>query len=70
MPTTMLGNLLAAAIFAVLGIAMFIAAFFLFDRLTPGLLWKEVIEEHNTALAVLIGAVAIGLSIIISAAIT
>ena len=67
---TMLANLVAAAVFAVLGIVLFIAAFFLFDRLTPGLLWKEVIEEHNTALAILIGAVAIGLSIIISAAIT
>jgi putative membrane protein len=67
---TMLDNLLAAAVFSILGIVLFIAAFFLFDRLTPGLLWKEVIEEHNTALAVLIGAVAIGLSIIISAAIT
>ena len=70
MPTTMLGNLLAAAIFAILGIVLFIAAFFLFEKITPGLLWKEVIEEHNTALAVLIGAIAIGLSIIISAAIT
>ena len=66
----MLVNLFAAAVFAVLGIVLFIAAFFLFDRLTPGLLWKEVIEEHNTALAILIGGVAIGLSIIISAAIT
>lgn len=67
---TMLSNLVAAAVFALLGIILFIAAFFLFDRLTPGLLWKEVIEEHNTSLAILIGAVAIGLSIIISAAIT
>lgn len=66
----MLANLYAAAVFAALGILLFIAAFFLFERLTPGLLWKEVIEEHNTALAVLIGGVAIGLSIIISAAIT
>ena len=70
MPTTMLGNLLAAAVFAILGIVLFIAAFCLFEKITPGLLWKEVIEEHNTALAVLIGAIAIGLSIIISAAIT
>jgi putative membrane protein len=70
MPTTMLGNLLAAAVFSILGIVLFIAAFFLFEKITPGLLWKEVIEEHNTALAVLIGAIAIGLSIIISAAIT
>lgn len=64
-----LDNVVAAVVFAALGIVLFIAAFFLFDRLTPGLLWKEVIEEHNTALAQLIGAVAIALAIIIAAAI-
>ncbi|HEX5830496.1 MAG TPA: DUF350 domain-containing protein [Gemmatimonadaceae bacterium] len=64
-----LSNVVAAVVFAVLGIVLFITAFFLFDRLTPGLLWKEVIEEHNTALAQLIGAVAIALAIIIAAAI-
>ena len=65
----MLADLIAAAVFAVLGVALFLAAFFLFERITPGLLWKEVIEEHNTSLAVVIGGVAIGLSIIIAAAI-
>lgn len=62
-------NLLAAIIYAALGIAIFIVAFALFDKLTPGSVWKEIIDEHNTALAVLIGAVSIGLSIVIAAAI-
>jgi uncharacterized membrane protein YjfL (UPF0719 family) len=62
-------NLLAAIIYAALGISIFIGAFMLFDRLTPGSLWKEIIEEHNTALAVLMGAVSIGLSIVVAAAI-
>ena len=70
MTNDLLTNLLAAVLFAVLGIVLFIAAFFLFDRLTPGMLWKEIIEEHNTALAILAGAIAIGLSIIIAAAVT
>jgi uncharacterized membrane protein YjfL (UPF0719 family) len=39
------------------------------DRLTPYALWKEIIDEHNTALAVLIGSIALGMSIIIAAAI-
>ena len=39
------------------------------DRLTPYTLWREIIDEHNTALAVLIGAIALGMSIIIAAAI-
>jgi uncharacterized membrane protein YjfL (UPF0719 family) len=41
----------------------------LFDRLTPGSLWKELIEDQNTALGVLMGCVAIALAIVIAAAI-
>ena len=44
-------------------------AFGLINRLTPGTLWRELIEEHNTALAIVVGAMAIGISIIIAAAI-
>ena len=62
-------NMLAAALFALLGIVIFVVAFIVIDRLTPGSLWKEIIEEHNTALAVLSGAFAIGLAIIIAAAV-
>ncbi len=65
----LLPNLLAAAVYALLGIVIFILALVVIDRMTPGTMWKEIIEEHNTALATLIGALAIGLSIIIAAAI-
>lgn len=65
----LLNHLVAAAVYALLGIVLFVLAFFLVDRLTPGTLWKEIIEEHNTALAVIVGAMSIGLSIIIAAAI-
>jgi putative membrane protein len=65
----LLNHLLAAAVYAVLGIVLFGLAFVLVDRLTPGTLWKEIIEEHNTALAVIVGAMSIGISIIIAAAI-
>ena len=62
-------NLGAAAVYALLGIILFVLAFSVINRLTPGTLWKELIEEHNTALAVVVGAMAIGISIIIAAAI-
>jgi uncharacterized membrane protein YjfL (UPF0719 family) len=65
----LLNHLVAAAVYALLGILLFVLAFFLVDRMTPGTLWKEIIEEHNTALAVIVGAMSIGLSIIIAAAI-
>jgi putative membrane protein len=62
-------NVLAGVVFTVLGIVLFIGAFMLFDRLTPGSLWKELIEDQNTALGVLMGCVAIALAIVIAAAI-
>ena len=58
-----------AVVFAVLGILIFVAAFVAIDKLTPYHLWKEIVEDHNTALAVLIGAMSIGMCVIIAAAV-
>jgi uncharacterized membrane protein YjfL (UPF0719 family) len=69
MDTTLVSNIVAAIVFAVLGIVTFVVAFVAIDRMTPFTLWKEIIDEHNTALAVLIGFIALGISIIIAAAI-
>jgi putative membrane protein len=60
---------LATLIYAGLGIVIFIVSFVLVDKLTPGELWKEIIERQNVAVAVLAGAVAIGISSIIAAAV-
>jgi uncharacterized membrane protein YjfL (UPF0719 family) len=62
-------NVIAAAVFAVLGVVLFLAAFWVFDKATPGSLWKELIEDHNTSLGILMGCVALGLAIIVAAAI-
>jgi uncharacterized membrane protein YjfL (UPF0719 family) len=62
-------NLLAALVFAVLGIVTLVLAFIVFDRLTPYDLWREIVEKQNTALALLAGLGLLGLSIIIAAAI-
>ena len=64
-----LPNILAAVIFALLGVVLFIFAFMIFDRLTPGSLWKELLEDQNTALGILMGCVAIAIAIIIAAAV-
>jgi uncharacterized membrane protein YjfL (UPF0719 family) len=61
--------MLAALLYAAIGLAVFGVAFVLVDRLTPYSLWKELIDEQNTALAIVVGAVAIGISIIVSSAI-
>jgi putative membrane protein len=62
-------NIVAAILFAVLGVSTFVAAFWIVDRLTPYDLWKEVIEEQNVAVAILMGLIGVGLAIVIAAAI-
>ena len=66
---TSLTVFLNSLLYAGLGIVIFIVSFVLVDRLTPGALWNEIIEKKNMAVAILAGAVAIGLSTIIAAAI-
>lgn len=63
------GYLLNAAVFAFLGIVIFVVAFAIIDWITPYHLWKEIVEDKNLALAVLVGAMSIGMCIIIAAAV-
>ena len=62
-------NLLAAVLFALLGIVIFVIAFVIVDKLTPGDLWHDIIRDKNSAMAIVMAGIAIGLSIIIAAAI-
>ena len=64
------GYLLNAIVYAALGIADFLCGLcLLIDKLTPYHLWKEIVEDKNVALAMLIGAMSIGMCIIIAAAV-
>jgi putative membrane protein len=59
----------STVLYAVLGITIFVVGFRLWDWLTPVDIWKEIAEKHNIALAVMAGAIAIALAIIIGSAI-
>jgi uncharacterized membrane protein YjfL (UPF0719 family) len=63
------GYVVNAIVFAFLGVAIFWISFVIIDKLTPYELWKEIIEEKNSALAIVVGAMSLGLCIIIAAAI-
>jgi putative membrane protein len=69
MSPTLLTSVVSAVVFAFLGIAVFAVTFVVMDKVTPSHLWKEVVQEHNMALAILVGAMSIGISIIIAAAV-
>jgi putative membrane protein len=63
------GQLLNALIYALLGIAIFLLAFLIVDKMTPYHLWNEIVHDKNVALAILIGAISLGMCIIIAAAV-
>jgi uncharacterized membrane protein YjfL (UPF0719 family) len=63
------GYLLNAIVYAVLGIVIFSFAFVIIDRMTPYDLWKEICENRNVALAIMVGAMSLGVCIIIAAAV-
>ena len=60
--------LLATLLYAGLGIVIFALGFWAWDKLTPADLWGEICRG-NQAVAILAGAVAIAIAIIIAAAI-
>ncbi len=64
-----LSVLTATLVYAVLGVVVLALGFIIWDRLTPVDMWREICEKQNVALAILAGGMAIGLSIIIAAAI-
>lgn len=64
-----LKDLAGSVIYSLIGLILFGLAFFVFDRITPGKLWQEILEKQNTAAAIVVGALIIGISIIVGLAI-
>ena len=62
-------NLVNAVAFSFIGLCIFAFGFWIMDKFTPYHLWREVIEEKNVALAIVVGAISIGICNIIAAAI-
>lgn len=62
-------HVIASVVFGLVGIAVFAVAFVIIRAVTPFSLRKELEEDQNTSVAIVIGSVILGLSIIIAAAI-
>ena len=69
-PWIILQAVIASVVFSAIGLIVLGISFFLFDKITPGDLWKEIVEEHNIALAITAGAVILAIAQIIAAAIS
>lgn len=64
-PAVIFGSIL----FALVGVIVFWISFIVIDKITPYDLWKELVEKQNTALALVVAAMCLGVSIIVAAAI-
>ena len=64
-----LGALISSLFYSFIGVFIFWICFLLIDKLTPYHLWKELIDEHNVALAILLAGIALGICVIVAAAI-
>lgn len=56
-------------IFVFIGLVVFGIAYFIIVKVAPFSVKKEIEDDQNTALAIIIGAIIIGVAMIISAAI-
>lgn len=63
-------DLIATLIYTGVGVVVFALAFFVMAKVIPFSVRKEIEEDQNTALAIIIGSVIIGLALIIAMAIT
>jgi putative membrane protein len=63
------GVLITTAIFTAFGLLVFGLAYIIIVKASPFSIRKEIEDDQNIALAIIIGAVIIGVSLIISAAV-
>jgi uncharacterized membrane protein YjfL (UPF0719 family) len=68
MDPTMLRIFLSTVLYTIFGVVVFALAFWLMTKISPFSIRKELEEDHNTAMAILMGSVILGLAIIIAAA--
>ncbi len=65
----LLPTMATTVIFVAIGLVVFAVAFFIVVLVAPFSVKKEIEEDHNTALAIIIGALIIGIAIIVASAI-
>jgi putative membrane protein len=65
-PAAFIGSI----VYALVGVLIFWLCFVIIDKITPYDLWNEIVEKQNKALALVVAAMCLGISIIVAAAIT
>lgn len=63
------GAFMGSILYAFLGVLVFWICFLILDKLTPYKLWDELVEKQNVALGIVVGSMALGICLIVAAAI-
>lgn len=63
------GAFFGSILYALIGVVVFWLAFIVIDKITPYDLWQELVEKQNVALGIVVGAMCLGISIIVAAAV-
>lgn len=66
---TLINTVVQSLVFVAIGLVVFGIAFWLITKVAPFSIRKEIEDDQNVALGIVIGSVIIGLSIVIAAAI-
>lgn len=61
--------ILASIVYSIIGIIILGISFWIFEKVTPENIWKEIVEKQNIAIAIISAAFMIALAIIIASAI-
>jgi uncharacterized membrane protein YjfL (UPF0719 family) len=65
----LLRMIVTTLVFGGIGMVLFALAFVVIIKITPFSIRKEIEEDQNTALGILIGSVIIGIALIVAAAV-
>ena len=66
---SLLPVVVTTVVFVVIGLIIFAVTFFIIAKATPFSVRKEIEEDHNVALAIVIASVILGSALIIAAAV-
>lgn len=64
--SVLLKQVISAAVFSGIGVAVFAIAFWVMCKMAGFSVRKEIAEDHNTALAIVMGSVILGIAIIVA----
>jgi hypothetical protein len=61
-------DMISTVIYGLIGIFLAVVGYFIFDWITPYSLGKELVEDKNVAVAIVVAAILLSVAIIVSAA--